>query len=181
MLRNQPDSWFYVHGMFIVRFVPVDASLMHTSKFCLLALKSHCLVLYHRLWLKTKQNWQKHSIIEFFDSSLTFLFLLFCHCCDVVSQAEVLLLYSGCLFVVWRCCRSTVSYVRCSVQYFVVHEIVVCWTPVCQYHTSISIVRIVAESKTQGCHIFYLFNLLVCMCLQCFDAVGWVADRASGL
>ena len=29
-----------------------------------------------------------------------------------------------------------------------------------------------------GCFYFFSFSLL---CLQCFDAVGWVAGRASGL
>ena len=30
-------------------------------------------------------------------------------------------------------------------------------------------------------HVFMLFHVFVFYCLQCFDAVGWAAGRASGL
>ena len=43
-----------------------------------------------------------------------------------------------------------------------------------------------AETSTNSCPIFkyklYHLNLVAfSTCLQCFDAVGWVAGRASGL
>jgi len=31
------------------------------------------------------------------------------------------------------------------------------------------------------CGGIFVANLLVNLCLQCFDAVGWAAGRASGL
>jgi len=54
------------------------------------------------------------------------------------------------LFAVARRHGSAVSYWQCFVQYFLVHEIVVCWPPFRQHGTSISIVRTAAESQREG-------------------------------
>jgi len=32
-----------------------------------------------------------------------------------------------------------------------------------------------------ACHVYFTINLLTYLTLQCFDAIGWAAGRASGL
>jgi len=49
--------------------------------------------------------------------------------------------------------------------------------------TSPSAPRTVRTVSATMCYLFLSFPIpfLQCLCLQCFDAVGWAAGRASGL
>jgi len=56
------------------------------------------------------------------------------------------------------------------------------WSEVCVYLNFI-VVRLTNDSDLKRAQIFlkHIYKHYLRQCLQCFDAVGWAAGRASGL